>query len=89
MEELARRYLEEHMAVPSVDTLRHLMLIRSRKSEILTLRWEDMAIDEAELRFPDTKTGVRMVSLSPPDVKSYPLSRTSPATLGSSPAGRQ
>ena len=34
-------------------------------SEILTLRREDVALDEAELRLADSKTGARVVPLSP------------------------
>ena len=45
------------------------MLTGCRKSEILTLRWEDVALGESELKLPDTKTGARAVSLSPPAVK--------------------
>ena len=56
-------------SAPAVAALRLLMLTGCRKSEILTLRWEDVALDEAELRLPDTKTGARTVSLSPPAVK--------------------
>ena len=29
------------------------------------MRWEDVALDEAELRLPDTKTGARAVPLPP------------------------
>ncbi len=54
---------------PAVAAIRLLMLTGCRKSEILTLRWEDVALDEAELRLPDTKTGARVVSLSSPAVK--------------------
>ena len=56
-------------SAPAVAALRLLMLTGCRKSEILTLRWEDVALDEAELRLPDTKTGARTVSLSQPAVK--------------------
>ncbi len=41
----------------------------SRKNEILTLRWEDVALDQNELRLPDAKTGARVVPLSPSAVR--------------------
>ncbi|MDE0082010.1 MAG: tyrosine-type recombinase/integrase [Gammaproteobacteria bacterium] len=45
--------------------VRLLMLTGCRKSEILNLRWEDVALDEAELRLADAKTGPRAVALAP------------------------
>ena len=56
-------------SAPAVAAIRLLMLTGCRKSEILTLRWEDVALGEAELRLHDTKTGARAVSLSPAAVK--------------------
>ena len=44
---------------------RLLMLTGCRKSEILTLRWEDVDLDAGELRLPDAKTGARSVAISP------------------------
>ena len=54
---------------PAVAAIRLLMLTGCRKSEILTLRWDDMALGEAEQRLADSKTGARVVSLSQPAVK--------------------
>ena len=71
---------------PAVAAIRLLMLTGCRKSEILTLRWEDVALGESELKLPDTKTGARVVSLSPPAVKLLAGPRAFPATPGSSPA---
>ena len=51
-------------SAPAVAAIRFLMLTGCRKSEILTLRWDDMALGEAELRLPDTKTDARVVPLS-------------------------
>ena len=48
----------------SVTAIRLLMLTGSRLNEIQTLRWEDVDLEAAELRLPDTKTGARMVPLS-------------------------
>ena len=56
-------------SAPAVAAIRLLMLTGCRKSEILTLRWEDVALDEKELRLPDAKTGARVVPLSPLVVK--------------------
>ena len=53
----------------AVAALRLLMLTGCRKSEILTLRWEQVALEAGELRLPDSKTGARVVPLSPSAVK--------------------
>ncbi len=53
-------------SAPAVAAIRLLVLTGCRKSEILKLRWEDVALGENELRLPDTKTGARVVPLSPP-----------------------
>ena len=45
--------------------IRLLALTGCRKSEILTLRWENVVLQEGELRLADTKTGARVVSLPP------------------------
>ncbi|MDE0331042.1 MAG: tyrosine-type recombinase/integrase [Nitrospinae bacterium] len=50
---------------PAVAAIRLLMLTGCRKSEILNLRWEDVKLDEAELRLADAKTGPRAVALAP------------------------
>ena len=41
------------------------MLTGCRKSEILTLRWDDVDRTAGELRLRDAKTGARMVPLTP------------------------
>lgn len=53
------------VSASALAAIRLLMLTGCRKSEILTLRWEDVALDEGELRLPDSKTGARVVSLPP------------------------
>ena len=56
----------EGRAHPSaVAAFRLLMLTGCRKSEILTLRWEDVDLDAGELRLRDAKTGARSVAISP------------------------
>ena len=49
----------------AVAAIRLLMLTGCRKSEVLGLRWEDVALGESELRLVDSKTGARVVSLPP------------------------
>ncbi len=49
----------------AVAAIRLLALTGCRKSEILTLRWENVALEEGELRLPDSKTGARVISLPP------------------------
>ncbi len=53
----------------AVSAIRLLMLTGCRKSEILTLLWENVSLDESEFWLHDTKTGARVVSLSPPALK--------------------
>ena len=50
---------------PAIAALRLLMLTGCRKSEILTLRWEDVDRTASELRLRDAKAGPRMVPLTP------------------------
>ena len=49
--------------------VRLLMLTGCRKSEVLSLRWEDVALGESELRLADSKTGARVVPLPPAAVE--------------------
>ena len=53
----------------SIAALKLLLLTGCRKSEILTLRWEHVAPEAAELRLPDTKSGARTIALAPAAVK--------------------
>ena len=45
--------------------IRLLALTGCRRNEILGLRWDDLNFDSGEMRLPDTKTGTRMVPLTP------------------------
>ena len=57
---------EERLPVYSAAAaLRLLMLTGCRCSEIMTLRWEDVHIEVSEIRLRDSKTGPRVVPLSP------------------------
>ena len=59
--------LEAERRVPAhaAAALRLLMLTGCRRSEILTLRWDDVDRKAGELRLRDAKTGARMVPLTP------------------------
>ena len=56
------------VAASAVAAVRLLMLTGCRLSEIMTLRWENVALEAAELRLPDSKTGARIVHLGRPAV---------------------
>ena len=59
---------EGTVAAPAVAAIRLLMLTGCRLSEIMTLRWEYVALEAAELRLPDSKTGAKVVHLGAPAV---------------------
>ena len=54
---------------PAIAAIRLLMLTGCRKSEILTLKWDDVDRTAGELRLRDGKRGPRMVPLTPPVLK--------------------
>ena len=56
-------------AAPAIAAIRLLMLTGCRLSEIMNLRWDDVALDAAELRLPDSKTGAKVVHLGEPAVE--------------------
>ena len=56
---------EERLPVYAAAALRLLMLTGCRCSEIMTLRWEDVHLEVSEIRLRDSKTGPRVVPLSP------------------------
>lgn len=49
----------------AIAAIRLLVLTGCRRSEILGLRWEHVDLRAGELRLPDSKTGARLVPLSP------------------------
>ena len=56
---------EGRVPVHAAAALRLLMLTGCRCNEILTLRWDDVHLDANEIRLRDSKTGPRVVPLSP------------------------
>ena len=62
---LERFLMEERLPVYAAAALRLLMLTGCRCSEIMTLRWEDVHLEVSEIRLRDSKTGPRVVPLSP------------------------
>ena len=56
---------EGRLPVHAAAALRLLMLTGCRSTEITTLRWEDVHLDAHELRLRDSKTGPRVIPLSP------------------------
>ena len=61
----------------AIAALRLLMLTGCRTNEILRLRWSDVDLPDRQLRLQDSKTGPRVVPLSPSAVKVlFDLQRT-------------
>ncbi len=52
------------MSVGAVATIRLLMLTGCRRKKVLTLRWEHVDLDTAEIHIADGKTGTRTVQRS-------------------------
>ena len=57
------------VSASAVATIRLLMLTGCRRNEILTLRWEHVDPEAAEIHLADGKTGARTVHLSPSAVR--------------------
>ena len=51
--------------LPAIAAIRLLILTGCRRNEILSLRWDDVDRTSGELRLRETKTGGRMVPLTP------------------------
>ena len=66
---LDRAKADGGISVHAVAAIRLLLLTGCRKSEILSLSWEDVDLAAGELRLADSKTGPRAVPLSPPAVR--------------------
>lgn len=63
-EALARQKAKDGLWPSAVAAIRLLMLTGCRTNEILALRWEDVDLEQKEIRLTDTKTGPREVALS-------------------------
>lgn len=59
----AHESMESPFALAAIQLL---VLTGARLSEILTLRWEHVRLDERVLKLPDSKTGQKTVWLNPP-----------------------
>ena len=57
---------DKTLPVYPAAAFRLLMLTGCRRNEIATLRWEHVDLEDGEVRLFDSKTGARMVPLSPP-----------------------
>ena len=66
---LDRAVADGGVSVHAVAAIRLLLLTGCRKSEILSLKWQDVDLEVRELRLSDSKTGPRAVPLSPPAVR--------------------
>ena len=56
---------DKTLPVYPAAAIRLLMLTGCRRNEIVTLRWQHVDLKDGELRLPESKTGARMVPLSP------------------------
>ena len=54
---------------PAVAAVRLLMLTGCRSREVATLRWDDVDVSAGKLRLRDSKSGPRMVALTPTAVQ--------------------
>ena len=54
---------------PAVAAIRLLMLTGCRSKEVATLRWDDVDVSAGKLRLRDSKSGPRMVPLTPTAVE--------------------
>ena len=57
---------ERSLPIHAAAAIRLLMLTGCRKNEIVALRWQQVDLEAGELRLVETKTGPRLVPLSPP-----------------------
>ena len=60
---------EGRVPAHAAAAIRLLMLTGCRSGEIMALKWEDVHLEAAELRLRDSKTGPRVVPLSPAAVR--------------------
>jgi integrase len=80
-DEFARLHvaLERYQGRPYVTgAIRLLLFTGCRLEEVLTLQWDDIDFDRSEIRLRDSKTGARIVQLSPQAIWSTSKSRGAP-----------
>jgi integrase len=63
-EALSAMEAERRLSATAAAAVRLLMLTGSRKSEILSLRWEWVDFERGSLRLPDSKTGAKVMPLA-------------------------
>lgn len=56
---------EGHVTPFAIAAIRLLAFTGARASEILTLKWEQVHLDESKAKLPDSKTGPKYLQLSP------------------------
>ena len=68
--EVLREMEAEGIELPSaILAVRLLILTGCRLSEIMTLKWEYVDLEEGALRLPDSKTGAKVVHLGRPAIE--------------------
>lgn len=76
--------------VYAIAAVRLLILTGARLGEILTLRWQDVDLDQARLNLPDSKTGAKPVYLNAPALEvltSLPRLKNNPHVICGGKAG--
>ena len=89
---LSELEVEGKVSASGIAAFRLLMLTGCRRNEILTLRWENVDLEEGELRLRDAKTGARWVALSPAATRvlaALPRLPSNPWVITGSRAGRR
>jgi integrase len=60
---------ERRLSTTAATAIRLLLLTGCRKSEVLSLQWEWVDLDNGRLRLADSKTGAKVVPLAAPAAK--------------------
>ena len=60
---------EAGVNLSATNAIRLLVLTGCRKSEVLTLRWQEVDFERSCLRLPDSKTGARVIPLGAPAIE--------------------
>lgn len=63
---LSQAESDKTISVYAAAAIRLLVLTGARRNEILTLEWDFVDFDRAELRIPESKTGAKVIHLSAP-----------------------